>query len=138
MSLLLTRQLDLSPEEYISVVILPVPFCPLTLFPFFRVPGLAAPWYGASGAVSTSAPCSHPRQGGVPSPWFPTSLSPRTPRPLCLRAFVTALSTAQPGSDASVPPRRGTQRSPSLFVSFCLCHSIQLSGHAQMLCSRPT
>lgn len=71
MSLRLTRQFDLSPEEYISVVILPVPFCPLTPFPFFRVPGLAAPWYGASGAVSTSAPCSHPRRGGSPAPGPP-------------------------------------------------------------------
>lgn len=43
MSLFLTRHLELTPEEYIFVVIFQVPFCPLTPFPFFCVPVLAAP-----------------------------------------------------------------------------------------------
>lgn len=43
MSLFLTRHLELTPEEYIFVVIFQVLFCPLTPFPFFCVPVLAAP-----------------------------------------------------------------------------------------------
>lgn len=71
MSLFLTHQLELSPQEYISVVMFQVPSCPLTPFPFFRVPLLAAPWYGADGAMSTFTLCSRPQQQGLTAPGPP-------------------------------------------------------------------
>lgn len=42
MYLFLTHHLELTPEEYIFVVVFQVPFCLLTPFPFFCVPFLAA------------------------------------------------------------------------------------------------
>lgn len=139
MSLFLTHHLELTPEKYIFGHI-PSPFLNSYPISLLLCPCTCSSLVGSQRgherlrpALPTAAGAS-PGPGSPPAPCVPS----HTALPVPQAFTVTVLSTAWPGSDACIPPRPGTQRSSSLFVSFCLWYSIQLSGHAQMLCSWPS
>lgn len=139
MSPFLTHHLELTSEEYIFVVKFQVPFLSSHPISLLLCPCTCSSLTRSQRGHERLRPVLPTAAGASPSPWLPTGfLFPSHTAPPLPQAFVTVLSTAWPGSDACIPPRPGTQRSSSLFVSFCLWYSIQLSGHAQMLCSWPS
>lgn len=116
MYLFLTHLLELTPQKYIFVVTFQAPFCPLTLFPFFCVPVLAAPRYGAKGAMSASALCSQPQQERVPV------LAPHRllgPLALCTPSASGIRHSAQHSLAWVRCLHSFSPWDPALFLSFC-------------------